>query len=206
MYAHRFLAFFTMALVGCSCTTLPKIQDTQSAVAANDLTALISGCGQNQVGVGYLVCREIEGGETHQEFLYIHAPPNLSCDDSGACVYFKIFYPDGRPTYEGNIKKGEAFAKIPLSALVDKSTFDLSDRDFYGISITLKYKSSDGIERKTYADGYLFLHVVRKNYVSLLEAENDEAFVWQWQTKENQTIKMTTGFRVFVSTPIASGT
>lgn len=99
-----------MLLVGCNCTHAPKVIDTQSAVAANDFTALISGCGQNQVGVGYLVCREIEGESTSDEYLEIHAPPNLNCDGS-SCVYFKIFYPDGRPTYEGDIEKGKIFYK-----------------------------------------------------------------------------------------------
>jgi hypothetical protein len=184
-------------LASCSCAT-SKVADPQSAVGSNDLTALISGCGQQQVGVGYIVCRMREGQTTQLEQIRVHAPPNLTCDED-ACVFFRIYFPDGRPTYEGVVKKGESFAQVPFSEIVDKKTFDISDRGFYGVSVTLHYKDSNGVACRTYADGYIFMHVVKKEYVSLIENQEDENFVWTWKTKANQTIKMTTGFRVFVS-------
>jgi hypothetical protein len=58
---------------------------------------------------------------------------------------------------------------------------------------------------KTYSDGYIFLHVVEKEYIALNDSGGeDENFVWTWTTKTNQTVKVTTGFRVYVS-PIVSG-
>jgi hypothetical protein len=188
-------------LFGCSCTTTPRL-DPQSSVSANDLTALVSGCGQ-QVTVGYLVCRMSEGSAA-DENIYIHAPPNLKCDDDKACVFFKIFFPDGRPTYEGVVKRGESYASVSWSEITNKKTFDPGDRGFYGVSITINYKGPDGMPLKTYADGYVFFHVVKKEYISLTENEEDESYVWKWKAPTNQTIKMTTGSRVYVSPPILS--
>jgi hypothetical protein len=87
------------------------------------------------------------------------------------------------------------------SELVNKPLFNISDRGFFGISITLNFKDKDGIPHKTFSNGYIFMHVVKKEYLSLLENEEDENFVWSWKTTTNQIIKMTTGARVFVSTP-----
>jgi hypothetical protein len=158
----------------------------------------MSGCGQ-QVSVGYLVCRMAEGSAA-DKFLFIHAPPELNCDDE-SCVYFRIYFPDGRPTYEGKINKGESHAMVKWSDIVNKADFHLEDRGFWGVSIALHYKSPEGEPQKTYADGYIFMHVIRKTYISLIENEEDENFVWRWKTPTNQTVKMTTGARVFVSLP-----
>lgn len=195
---RSFLLTLILMFVGCSCTSAKLKLDPQNAIEGNDLTALISGCGQ-QINSGYLVCRMIEGS-TSNEYIYIHAPPNVDCDGD-ACTYFRIYFPDGKPTYEGVVKKGESFAKVAWSEIINKPKFDISDRGFYALSITLNFKDSFGNSRKTYADGYLFMHVVKKEYTSLLENERNEYFVWEWIAPTNQTVKMTTGFRVYVSSP-----
>jgi len=191
-------------LASWSCSRLPKVLDSQSAILGNDLTALMS-CNQAQVSVGWLVCREIEGTSAESEYLFVHAPPQVQCENEKACVYFKIFFPDGRPTYEGNVKKGESYAKVPLSQIIDSNTFDQTTRGVYAVSVSMNYLTSDGVERKTFADGYLIVHLVKKNYTSLLENPEAEEFAWTWSVKNRfnrltQIIKMTTGFRVYVST------
>src|SRR5690242_2220813 len=105
------VAALIVILASCSCSQAIKKLDPQSAVGAGDLTTLLSGCGANQIGIGYVVCRMPEGSST-QDSIDVHAPPNVNCDDEKACVYFKIFFPDGRPTYVGSIPKDKSYASV----------------------------------------------------------------------------------------------
>ena len=200
MKSRRYLASLLVATALSSCSAAVKKIDHQTAVGAWDLTTLLSGCGQNQIGIGYLVCRMPEEAQAKDFSIEVHAPPNLVCDNHEACVHFKIFYPDGRPTFAGSIPKGQSSVEIPWTGLLDKESFELSDRGFYGVSVTVDYKGPEGLPLKSYSSGYVFLHVVRKDYVSLSDSGGeDENFVWTWKSKTNQTVKMTTGARVFVS-------
>ena len=203
MIRPMFLALIILS--GCSCTHTAKQLDNQSAVENNDLTALMSGCGQQLVNSGYLVCRENEGQATKDEFLVIHTPPDLKCNTDN-CTYAKVFFPDGRPTLEKGIPSGTSLLRISWEEIVNKSIFVLTDRGFYAVSITTKYLGSDGQERQSYAQGMIFMHVVKKNYTSLVENQDDPNFTWIWKTPQNQTIKMTTGYRVYVdlNPPVAS--
>ena len=186
-------------LASCSCSQAIKKLDSQSAVGGGDVTALLSGCGANQIGIGYIVCRMPEGRATNDS-IKVHAPPEVNCDDENACVFFKIFFPDGRPTYVGSIPKGKSYASVSWSEMLDKKAFDPGDRGFYGVSVTIHYKGPDGVPMKSYSDGYIFLHVIKKEYVSLSDSGGeDENFVWSWKSDTSQTVKMTTGARVFVS-------
>ncbi len=191
---------FLLLLTSCSCANTPKVLDPQNAVEGNDLTTLISGCGVNQIGIGYIACRLPEGSNTKETFLFVHAPTQVNCDEN-SCVKFKVFIPreSGRSTYAGEIKKGESFTKVSWFDITDKETLDISDRGFYGVSVTITYRGPGGEKLKTYTSGYVFMHVVRKDYVSLIENPEDENYVWEWKTPTNQTAKMTTGGRVFVS-------
>jgi len=196
MTRMKLLIPFIFVIFGCSCSHT-RILDSQSAIQANDLTAILSGCGQQLAGSGFLVCREAEGTTTQNEFLIVHTPPDLECK-SEACTFVKIFFTDGRPTLEKSIPKGQALVKIPWTEIVKKPLFDLSDRGTYSVSIRTHYLGPDGIERITFAEGRILMLVVRKEYTSLIENEQDEAFYWIWKTQHNQTIKATTGYRVYV--------
>ena len=200
MKIKSLLSIFFLAFALSSCSAAVRKIDHQTAVGAWDLTSLLSGCGQNQIGIGYLICRLPEQTRIADVSIEIHAPPNLECDDKNSCVHFKIFYPDGRPTYAGAIPKGESYLSIPWSQLLDKEVLDLKDRGFYGVSVVIHYKGPQGITLKSYSNGYIFLHAVRREYVLLSDSGGeDENFVWKWKTKTNQLVKMTTGARVFVS-------
>ncbi len=192
-----FLLVHILFFIGCSCTHTSKQLDKQSAVENNDLTALMSGCGQQLVNSGYLICRENEGQVSKDEHLIIHTPPDLKCE-SDHCTYVKVFFPDGKPTLEKSIPSVTPLLRISWSEIVNKPVFDITDRGFYAVSITMKYLGPDGVERQTYAQGMVFMHVVRKEYTSLIENQDDPNFNWTWKTDQNQTIKMTTGYRVFV--------
>lgn len=200
MFNRVSISLFWLTLFGCSCAVSKVKLDPQNAIEANDLTSIMSGsaCGE-QISVGYLVCRIPEGTDAKAEYFQIHAPPNIDCDDEHACVYFRVYFPNGRPTYEGVVKKGEAFEKIPMDAIINKPVFDLADRGFFGISVTIYSKGPSGMDIKTYSNGYLFLHVVKREYISLLENSENENFRWVWGTQTNQIIKLTTGGRVYVS-------
>ncbi len=193
----QFLSVFLLLFLGCSCSHSSKILDPQSAIQANDLTAIMSGCGQQLAGSGYLVCREAEAQSTRNEFIIVHTPPQLDCSGD-ACTFVRVFFADGRPTLEKAIPKGEALIKIPWYEIVNKEAFDISDRGTYSVSIRTHYKGPDGIERVTFSEGRILMFVVRKEYTSLIENEDDEAFYWIWKTELNQTLKVTTGYRVYL--------
>jgi hypothetical protein len=190
---------FFLSIASCSCSQVPKKLDEQNAVSAGDLTVLLSGCGANQIGIGYIACRQVEGENTDDTFITIHTPPQVNCDED-ACVYYKIFIPreGGRGTLEGSIKKSESSAKIAWNDLTDKPRFDIGDRGFYAVSLTIHYKSN-GQNLKSYSSGYIFMHVTKRGYLSLNESSENENFVWIWNTPTNQKAKMTTGGRVYVS-------
>ena len=182
MHLHS-IAVLLFLLASCSCSQAIKKLDHQSAIGGNDVTTLLSGCGANQIGIGYLVCRMHEGDATNLS-IEIHAPPNVACDNEKACVYFKIFMPDGRPTYEGSIPKGGSYATVSWSDLLDKKTFGPGDRGFYGVSVTIHYIGPNSVPMKAYTDGYIFLHVVKKEYVPLSDSGGeDDNFVWIWKSK-----------------------
>lgn len=191
------ILFLLISCFGCSCASQNRVLDSQSAIEANDLTAILSGCGQQLAGSGYLVCRETEGQNAKTEFLIVHSPPTLNCKGD-ACTFVKVFFQNGRPTLEKSILKGDRILKIPWMELINKESFDLSDRGTYSVSVRTHFIGPDGIERVTYSAGQVFMWVVKKNYISLIENENDEAFYWIWKTAENQTLKVTTGYRVYV--------
>ena len=172
--------------------------DPQSAVDGNDLTALISGCGAQLAHSGYLVCRQVESQPTREAFLVFHTPPQLNCQEE-FCTYIKVFLPDGRPTLEKAIPKGESSIQVYWNELTDQETFSLSDRGFYGVSVTTYYLGPEGKRLKTFSSGLIFMHVTRKQYTSLFENEFDENFVWIWKTQYYQTLKVTTGYRAYVS-------
>lgn len=189
--------------IGCSCSHSYKLLDSESAVSSNDLTAIMSGCGQQLAGSGYLVCREMEGIQTRFEFLEVHTPPDLNCKEEN-CTFVKLFFPDGRPAIEKSIQKGASSIRISWREITNKEAFEISDRGFYAVSIIAYYSGPDALERKTYADGMIFMHVVRKEYISLIDNEEDENFYWIWKTEQNQTIKVTSGYRVYVEPQISS--
>jgi hypothetical protein len=191
-----FLISILFIFFSCSCTRSLKI-DPQSAIDSNDLTAILSGCGQQLANSGYLICRQPQGQNTRETFLVVHTPPNLDCDGD-ACTYVKVFFPNGSPTLEKSIPKGSDPIRIPWNEIVNKDKFDLTDRGFYAVSVTTHFKGPNGEDMRTYASGMVFMHVVRKEYTSLYENENDEYFKWAWKTEKNQMLKVTTGYRVYV--------
>ncbi len=190
-----FLLSILLGCLGCSCTT-PAALDSQSAVEGNDLTAILSGCGQQLAGSGYLVCRQPEGKATSQEMIVVHTPPNLNCEET-ACTFVKVFFPDGRPALEIAIPKGKSFSEISWKDLLGKDLFDITDRGFYAVSVTTHFLH-EGQILKTYAEGMIFMHVVKRAYMSLIESKDDENFRWIWQTPRNQSIKLTSGYRVYI--------
>jgi hypothetical protein len=192
-----FSVLLLFPLLGCSCSSPPKLIDPQNAIDYGDLTAIMSGCGQQLASSGYLICRENEGKTSKNEYLVVHTPPGLDCE-SDTCTYVRVFFPDGRPTLEKSIPKGQALIQIPWSELINKDVFDLTDRGFFSVSVTTHYKGPDNTKLKAFASGMVFMHVVRKAYTSLIENEDDENFTWIWKTENNQTLKVTTGWRVYV--------
>ena len=55
--------------------------------------------------------------------------------------------------------------------IINKSEFDPGTRGFYGVSVTIHYKGPNGEAMKSYADGYLFLHVAKRATFHYLRTE-----------------------------------
>ena len=195
---------FVLLLSVLSCTfalkptqTHPDKLDPQSAIEAHDVTGLIEGCGV-PITTGFFVCRKTEG-DLAGDFLTFVAPP-VHCEGKEPCVTFKIFFLDGSPALGSSIPKGKTRVEIPWSQILKRDHFELSDRGFWGFSYEIRYVLNDGIERTTYAQGDIYLRVLKKGYIPLHLTNEDSHFLWEWK-EGNQTLKSTTGMRTFVGTP-----
>lgn len=168
------------------------VEDAMSAVEAGDYTALVEGCG-NQLIPGYTYCRKMEGSST-QELLNFHAPKTECVKEP--CRTFKVFGPNGDVVYGGEFKRGELKVGVPWSALTGSSTFEISDRGFWGVIYEIKFIDSEGRERTTLTQGEIRMRVLKKEYIPLHNVSADKGFVWKWEA--GVPVRMTTGGRTFV--------
>ena len=192
------LAFFLLAFIGASrCSLVTVTPDVVlAAVEAGDYTVLIEGCG-NQLVPGYTYCRVREGDATDQKISLV-GPPSV-CNKPDACVFYKVYFPDGSPSIGGSISKGETKADILWTDLTKKAQFEVEDRGFWPITMEIYWLDPDGNEMQSMAIGEIRLRVFRREYMPLNNISSDPNFVWVWN-QDGITAKMTTGMRAFVAT------
>lgn len=178
-----------------ACNEYPLEDKFISAVAAGDYTALVEGCG-NQLVPGYTYCRKTEG-DASGELIHFVAP--ISNCKKASCVEIKVFGIDGDLVYGNTIPKDKMRLSVSWEKLLKRSTFELSDRGFWPFICRVYWVDSDGNERLSVSEGEIRLRVLKKGYIALHEVENDPNFAWEAKTRNNETIKMTTGMRTYVS-------
>lgn len=181
--------------LAASCTKGVRLDTAMAAIEAGDKTAPIEGCGQ-QLQDGVLVCRKTEGDASQDQIVFVGPP--AECAGKDPCVTFKIFYPDGSPSYAGSIPRGMTRIPVPWEQLLKRSTFEKNDRGFWGYSYAIRYLGPDGKERMTYSDGFIFLVVTSQGYTSLHELPDDPNYAWSW-VEDGAQVKLTTGARVYVA-------
>jgi hypothetical protein len=175
-----------------SCDTL-VIDNGVSAVVGKDSTGPIRACG-NQPIVGYTYCRKKEGSAAGDRLWFYG--PKTNCERQ-ACVYFKIYFPDGTPSYEGSIPKNETKAFVLWSDLIKSDTFVIGDRGFWPYVYTVYWNDDNGNERSSRSDGDIRLRVYHKDYEPLHNSTDNPNFTFEW-TDDGHVFKVTTGLRMFI--------
>jgi hypothetical protein len=166
-----------------------------TAIAAQDETALIEGCGQQLVS-GITYCRMMEGDSANSELAFV-GPPTVNCKNQQTCIYFKVYFPNGEPSYGDFIPKGLSRKVVPWKALLNKSQFDLGDRGFWTFNYELHWIDNAGNEQVSVSQGEIILRVYKKDYVPLTEISSDSNFAWNW-LEGSIPVKVTTGMRTYV--------
>lgn len=191
--ATLLLVVSSMLLGATTCVRL-NADPMMSALAGQDLTAMIEGCG-NQLVSGYTFCRKVEGDASKEE-IYLVAPA-AKCNDEKSCVEWKIFYPDGSGPVGGTFPLGQSRVAVKWKQLLNRDTFELGDGGFWGVRYIIKWIDQNGYPKQTTVDGEIRLIVHRKGYLPLNAASEDPAFVWSWQ-EGAVAARMTTGGRAYV--------
>lgn len=209
-----------LSIQGCATGRVAQDAVTESAVANNDSTAIIQGCG-SQPSVGFAWCRKQEGDSTDDTLTFL-APP-AKCNRPN-CAFIKIFDNQGDLVYgepfpkEGSrldvkwmtilsqkkdkivIQKNDGAPLTPPSQSVD--VFNLSQRGFWSWNLEVYYIGEDGRERSSKAQGDIVLRVYKKNYVPLHAVSDDPNFSWEWTEKNlfsaDWDVKYTSSLRAYV--------
>ena len=193
------LVFILMIFYSCAYSGLFKktpILDTQmSAIEGGDYTALVEGCG-NQLVPGYTYCRKYEGTSSDEEIFFVG--PITNCKRE-FCVEFKIYQPDGSAPIGDSIPKKENRKSVKWSRILRRDTFENGDTGFWPFNYKVYWIDKNGRENFSISQGEIRLRVLKKEYIPLNEVVNDFNFTWNILTRNNETIKMTTGMRAYVS-------
>ena len=189
--------FFFLALSACAQAKTVNKDVGMSAIAAGDFTALIEGCGHGMIP-GYTYCRKTEGDAANDKLYFIGPVTNCKKD---FCVEFKIYGPDGEVVYGNSIPKKKSRAEVPWNKLLKRDTFEINDRGFWLYTYRVYWNDENGNENVSVSEGEIRMRVIRKEYVDLHEVISDRNFVPQWEiyTRNNETIKITSGMRTSVS-------
>lgn len=184
---YSFICVLSLLLMGAapSCVSNRVKPDTSelSAIEANDFTVFIEGC-KSPVETGFNFCRVSEGGVTAEQKIAFIVPP-AKCKSDKECVYLKIIFPTDRPPLSFAVPKNQTRLEITWDKILDRATFEKNDRGFWGVEQSWKWIDLDGNERESLSQGFIYLRVVAKNYTSLVNAEADPNFAWQWVENKN---------------------
>lgn len=196
------LCFFLLSLMGVDCSHIAVQPDAEaSALSGLDETGLIDGCG-TQLQDGFMVCRMMEGPVDQKSIFFVGPPAQCAETDAqgnpvDSCVHFSIYFPNGNPSLDGKIPRGQTRVPVLWKDLVKKDTFAKGDRGFWSYDYTIKWIDPDGKEQSTFVQGELILRVYTQDYKPLHDSPADPNFVWQW-TENGAPVAMTTGGRVYV--------
>lgn len=197
------IAVVLSALFGVGCATssyafgrkhITPDTNTDSSLVDGDATSLIEGCGQQPSPLGAF-CRMEEGQVLDARALAFIGPP-AQCDRE-ACVYIKVWDPQGKLLWGDSIKKGQTRVSVKWPVLLGRDTVQAGDRGLYNWNTDVYWKDVDGKEHLTRSQGDLLLRVFKKGYLPLDQVRSDANFAWVW-TEGGYIYKVTTGLRAFV--------
>lgn len=149
------------------------------AMEANDMTVIISGCG-NQPVAGYTYCRVHEGQDTTALSVSLIAPP-IVCKTK-PCVTFKVFNPEGVVVYGNSVPDGQTQLDISWAVLTGTAAFAKGYAGFWQVILEFNWVDTGGNEHQAAALGEIRLRVLDANYVSLSNVHEDKSFAWQWSS------------------------
>ena len=195
MNRHQFKTLFLIlsSLGVISCASHRKAIDTEEPpLLANDMTAPVSGCGQ-QIIAGYTYCRQTENAPT-TGVLSFYAPITKCGKES--CSHGTLYGPDGQPVL-GLAFKGTTRQDVSWMTILKSQTFKTGDRGIYLWCLEIEYYGSNDEIKSSKICSEIRLRVVSQNYAPLHQVEHHKNFIWQW-CENNQIIKMTSTGRTFV--------
>ncbi len=144
---------------------------------ANDVTALLVGCGQ-KASVGSLYCR-FQAGTLPAGDIVVVVPP-VQCANS-SCASVTVWGPDASVVTERSVAKGQTYVVIPWATLVGPGAFQERQRGFY--PVLLKWSWTDpktGVDLSAATEGEIRLRVHKREYSPL--TFDPASQTWTWKT------------------------
>ena len=164
-----------------------------SAIEGKDATGPIKACGHQPI-VGYTYCRKKEG-QVADDKIWFYGP--ISNCEREHCVYYKIYFPDGTPSYEGKIPKDQTKEFVLWSSLIKSDAFTVGYRGLWRYVYTIYWVDNDGNERKSLSDGDIRLIVYSADYEPLHNSPENPNYAFTW-SEDGFNFKMTTGLRMYI--------
>jgi hypothetical protein len=171
---------------------------------ANDLTALadaseLQGCG-TQLQAGLLFCRVDEYRSTESEIRFVGPVSNCARE---ACVYIRIYFPNGSPSLEIAMPKKQNFVAVKWRDLTKSTQFTQGDRGFWPFERAVYWRDQQGREHVTRDDGLIYMRVLRqvvsgRRYDSLHESKDSRFFVYRGRGAHGEPFSLTTSGRTYV--------
>lgn len=187
--------YFLMVMVLCvlsfgaaQCQSI-RIDPSMNAFAANDMTAIIEGCGKPPI-VGYTYCRMTEGTAANHELTL--KVPKSDCDRT-ECAFYEFISPQGQPAPSGSFEKGKTSVKVLWSDLIGRDHFTKDDRGMWGVRIRWYWIGSDKKEYSTVQEGEVRMRVLPPDYHPLHEEKDSPFFSWKWSDESGRYAVSTAG-------------
>jgi hypothetical protein len=191
------------AVGGCGTKNF-LVDPAPSAALANDLTALadasdMEGCGK-QLQSGLLFCRVDDFKSTESEIRFVGPISNCTRE---ACVYIRVYFPDGTPSLELAMPKKQNFVAVKWRDLTHKNVFTAGDRGFWPFERAVYWRGQNGKETVTRDSGLIYLRVLIRSvggrtYESLHNSQDSRYFVYKSKWRNEEPFALTTSGRTFV--------
>lgn len=189
------LLFICVLFLDVACKSKVIIDPSTTAMAANDVTLVTEGCG-NQPVVGYTYCRTREGAATADKKVTFLIP-QTDCISQTSCASLKIFYPDGEPAAGYDVPKKQTRFAIAFDKILKRSSFTKDDRGFWPVVLTWRTYDQNKKERSISVEGEIRMRVLSSSYVPL---QNSSEAQWVWvDSVSRKTISYSTSGRALVS-------
>ncbi len=168
--------FALVAFLATGCAPALKYNDAGPfPFEANDVTALLVGCGQ-RAAVGSLYCRFQAGTQPTGELVVVVPPVSCAAD---SCATVTVFGPDATTVVDRSIPKGQTYVVIPWSQIVGPGPFAERQRGFYPVLVKWTWTDPQtGVELAAAAEGEVRLRVHKRDYAPLTFDPATQTWTW----------------------------